>query len=349
MLYMQLSKRFIFAELKNISRIVDRKMGLVQFIEFCGKHPFATGLFAVVGALGFAFSIYAFGIDRFESKSTQTAIESVERQVEEARTALIDVNENVSRLSLRPSPPKDDRAGFEGNWSDQKAFEVVWPNPQTETGDEKIVKTFFSRLRNKDIRVLVTAPPPCGFQPCGTELSLFIFEDVGSAWKLQYAARKFGQFSRTGDDVTHYIRENMDIWEMGPDRLGFVVPGTFWYQAVCSQGYSIYSFVGDEMVKVFSGTVNDYTCGTDREEYEAMGAWAEHKWSIETDKSHSKFGMYRLSGRYTGTNVEGYREVFVDFDGERYPYVSFDDLKYCLESIAPSSTYDASKCKSRWE
>jgi hypothetical protein len=324
-------------------------VGLVKFIEFCGKHPFATGLFAVLGALGFAFSVYAFGIDRSESKSTQTAIESVERQVEETRTALMGVNENVSKLSIKPALQEDDRPGFEGSWSEQNAFQLVWPDPTTETGDEAIIKTFFAKLRNKDIRVLVTAAPPCSFQPCGTELSLFVFEDVGTTWKLEHEARKFGQFSRAGHDSSQFIQKNMDIWEIGTDRLGFVVPLTSWYQSVCSDGYVIYSFVGDEMIKVFSGFVSDYTCGTDRAEYEAMGAWEEHSWAMSIDKKYSRFGMYRLSGAYTGTNIEGVRQVYVDFDGEKYQYGNFDELKYCLESIAASKLYDAGTCKSRWE
>ncbi|MGH1422542.1 MAG: hypothetical protein ACRBEQ_12055 [Hyphomonas sp.] len=39
-------------------------------IEECGRHPFVTGLFAIIGVCGFVFSIYAFGVDRADSRAS---------------------------------------------------------------------------------------------------------------------------------------------------------------------------------------------------------------------------------------------------------------------------------------
>ncbi len=37
-------------------------------VECCGKHPFATGLFALIGIIGFIFSIYGYQKDRSETE-----------------------------------------------------------------------------------------------------------------------------------------------------------------------------------------------------------------------------------------------------------------------------------------
>lgn len=41
---------------------------LREFIEMCGRHPFATGLFALLSVFGLVFSLIAFGIDQDQSQ-----------------------------------------------------------------------------------------------------------------------------------------------------------------------------------------------------------------------------------------------------------------------------------------
>ena len=49
-------------------------------IEFCGKHPFATGFFALIGLVGLVLSMYSFQLDREEYKSsTQQLDKSFEK------------------------------------------------------------------------------------------------------------------------------------------------------------------------------------------------------------------------------------------------------------------------------
>ena len=52
-------------------------------VEFCGKHPFVTGLFALIGLIGLVLSVVGFQIDREEATSTTEQVQRVEKKLEE--------------------------------------------------------------------------------------------------------------------------------------------------------------------------------------------------------------------------------------------------------------------------
>ncbi len=54
---------------------------LVRGIEWCGKHPFATGLCAILGVLGLIFSIYSENQSSSESKELRDTVNRVEAAV----------------------------------------------------------------------------------------------------------------------------------------------------------------------------------------------------------------------------------------------------------------------------
>lgn len=60
------------------------KNPLVAFIEFCGKHPFATGLFAILGVIGFLFSVYTEIQSNKHTESLQKTVSNVESMVQAA-------------------------------------------------------------------------------------------------------------------------------------------------------------------------------------------------------------------------------------------------------------------------
>lgn len=53
-----------------------------KFIEFCGEHPFATGLFAILGIVGLTLSFVAFGVDRFESVDSARQVDAVSKDIQ---------------------------------------------------------------------------------------------------------------------------------------------------------------------------------------------------------------------------------------------------------------------------
>ena len=63
-----------------------------QFIEFCGRHPFATGLFALLGIVGLVLSIQGYILDRSESRQTTKDIISVSDSLSMINKRLIEDN-----------------------------------------------------------------------------------------------------------------------------------------------------------------------------------------------------------------------------------------------------------------
>lgn len=57
-------------------------------IEFIGKHPFATGLFALIGLFGLGLSIVGYKFDRTEAALTTEQISRVETKIDEVRVAV---------------------------------------------------------------------------------------------------------------------------------------------------------------------------------------------------------------------------------------------------------------------
>lgn len=78
-----------------------------EMIEFLGRHPFATGLLAILGILGFVLSVIGFGLDRSESLQTAQKVEEVRSQVGMVVETL------ESRCSSPPCWSHDDLMSFE--------------------------------------------------------------------------------------------------------------------------------------------------------------------------------------------------------------------------------------------
>lgn len=74
---------------------------LTGLIELCGRHPFATGLFALLGIFGLLFSFFTFGVDQLQNK---------EDNIETARiaTSLARVEEQIAA-----SAPIEEPADFD--------------------------------------------------------------------------------------------------------------------------------------------------------------------------------------------------------------------------------------------
>jgi hypothetical protein len=57
---------------------------VIAFVEFCGKHPFATGLFALLGVVGFLFSVWATLQSNKDTESIQRTVGDVQAAVQAA-------------------------------------------------------------------------------------------------------------------------------------------------------------------------------------------------------------------------------------------------------------------------
>lgn len=75
--------------------------GVRRFIEICGEHPFATGLFAITGIIGTLFSFYTY----FESKADQ----------EIAQNSTLQINNKLNSIEkeIKIASPESDEAAKE--------------------------------------------------------------------------------------------------------------------------------------------------------------------------------------------------------------------------------------------
>jgi hypothetical protein len=71
-----------------------------QVVEACGRHPFATGLFALLGIFGLLFSFYTYGIDRRESAESGAQLETIEMEVGEVRRDLARQDDDLRDAAL---------------------------------------------------------------------------------------------------------------------------------------------------------------------------------------------------------------------------------------------------------
>jgi len=69
---------------------------LKKGVEFCGKHPFATGLFAILGIIGLIISLKGYNRDRQEAEATTNQVDSVARQIQNIDTKLEQYNTKES-------------------------------------------------------------------------------------------------------------------------------------------------------------------------------------------------------------------------------------------------------------
>ncbi|WP_156776869.1 hypothetical protein [Nitrococcus mobilis] len=67
------------------------------FVEFCGRHPFATGLFALLSVAGLILSIVGYYLDRQEATSTTGQVLRIEEKID-----TISETNNAPNTNLEP-------------------------------------------------------------------------------------------------------------------------------------------------------------------------------------------------------------------------------------------------------
>jgi len=72
-----------------LKRSIQRPLlSLRTFVEFCGKHPFATGLFALLSIIGLVVSIIGYQKDREEALTTTEQVDLAHQKLNEIVTKL---------------------------------------------------------------------------------------------------------------------------------------------------------------------------------------------------------------------------------------------------------------------
>lgn len=68
--------------------IIDVARQTHRAIEFCGKHPFVTGLFAILSLIGLLLTVVGYRLDRDEAQSTATQVQRVENKIDKISSSI---------------------------------------------------------------------------------------------------------------------------------------------------------------------------------------------------------------------------------------------------------------------
>lgn len=200
------------------------------FIEMCGRHPFATGLFAILGVFGLGFSLFAFGVDQIQSWNSAEETAGMQKSLNRM--------ENTVAIIAKP---KQEPANFDPVESTQLEISTITDNaifPQRYMGRSRNwiqanVEESFSEIpflsfslksaANKDF--LQIAPylliDVAAVDPIGPDLAaIYQGERGGAAQVREFSAAvipKVGlQFAPlvNGDDGT--FRTDVDFFSLMP-------------------------------------------------------------------------------------------------------------------------------------
>lgn len=299
------------SELKEVTLSLAK--GIHRAIEFCGKHPFVTGLFALLSLFGLALSVIGYQLDREEAKSTTVQVQRVEEKLDKI---------TMHEKSIMPH--------FKGNWTDEEAFGTAWRNPRpSENSDvwgDRLERSFFIALQGRDVRVLLTSFSEGGCNACQIVLSIFVFVKKGDEWHLTNDSRDFTKIGRSDFNSS---AESIEVFDIGLGRFGIRFETVSWFQGETYKSEKIFTFVADELVEITGGVFHIYFSGIDKKEAIELEWWFEEEISLSFDKAHSSFGLYDIVATYTSSKIPDTRTERYKFDGSRYQITMLDDLNKC--------------------
>lgn len=159
-------------------------------VEFLGKHPFATGLLALLSIFGLIFSIAGYRVDRDYAEATTMQVELVERKLDDIAKTINkkqhspnpkSVNELVINAKRIVSLPPDILKVIKPGVNIPIIKEILGnPNKQYETKDAKVYKYNFD---SSELGVLSTNHSEVDavyvMGVGGSQLTPFYFPDAG--------------------------------------------------------------------------------------------------------------------------------------------------------------------------
>lgn len=85
-----------------MAKKIYKKIKIIESIHsavsICGKHPFATGAFAIIGLVGLIFSIYSFSVDRGDTAASTQQISDVNNAVV---SGLAETSTSIERIGTK--------------------------------------------------------------------------------------------------------------------------------------------------------------------------------------------------------------------------------------------------------
>lgn len=314
---------YLFSD-EIIKKISASSQYIRKKIEFCGEHPFATGIFAILSITGLILSISGYIHDREESKASTTQVSKLEKSI-------------VEKLDLKASKPF-----FKGNWDENIAFNVAWPTPrftddESQTSD-KLEKSFFISIQGVDNRIIITSSSYGIYTEedkklcttCRLSLSLFVFQKERDSWVL---VNKAIDFMEAGREIFNDVSNSIEVWHVGPERFSIAFKLETLHQGDITKHIMLYSFIANELNLILNEGIHEYFAGLDKKEAIQEGFWFENKIDIKIDKAQSNFGFYDLEIEYSTDKSNKTFKQGIKFDGDKYSFRSLPEMWECKGEI----------------
>ena len=81
-------------------KFLKRAVLVRSFVEFIGRHPFATGILALLGLFGLGLSIVSYYKDRADAEGTTEQVGEVARQIDTLSTEVAQSRHNPRPASI---------------------------------------------------------------------------------------------------------------------------------------------------------------------------------------------------------------------------------------------------------
>lgn len=200
------------------------------FIEMCGRHPFATGIFALLGIFGLLFSFVTFGLDQHQSRLDQIQTDRMEGTVNAAASDVAEIAASATDAPL--TDPIESRAFPIANSVDNVAFRGTAQVPTVEWVFANVKDSFPNlfilqwSIRSGANRDFVQIAPylvvdVTDVQPVPRDLSALYAGERGAASELRsfeaaLRPQKGWQFAALVDGDTGETRNDIDYFTLSP-------------------------------------------------------------------------------------------------------------------------------------
>lgn len=301
-------------------------IGFKSAVEFCGRHPFATGLFALLSAIGLILAIVDFGYSRQEAESTEAQLGRVEQQV-------FSLEETVRSSIQKPSAPAVS-ADIRGDWDASAAWSLVNSKLKNKTPpfcrgslipckqiDHQALGEYTLLFRESQSIVLLSATksPQHNCHPCGASISVFEFSKKDDGWYLEVEdifALEIGSWG------------GLEAVDVAVRAIGSEVYGLFFVLGYTQMGESsdvtfVYCKLGDEYRVIFDWITSGSAVGMDGSGYD---------WETEINILDGVTGIFDMQVT-VNDNEAGRRpaeDLLFRFDGQGYRIQT--DTNYLLRS-----------------
>ncbi len=292
-----------------------------QIIEFCGNHPFATGLFALLGLIGLLISIVGYEKDRAESKSTTIQITHMEDKIDTIQSHIAG-NKDDLEIAGRWNPEIATGLAKNKIRESSEAYASRKKTCDADTGGYEVgcdtvireVGTYNLAYHDKESIVLVYGISQGECHVCGVTVSIFEFEKKPEGWDLVLQ----------DIDVIHtgtwglLLPNSVNVYPIGNNIFGIFIDNGYGSQGAAMFFKSIYVKIADEYKEVLD-ICTRYSYNNFIEE---NGELVESTDLVETtlDVIPSNTGFHDLKltvkGEMLDENLEG--SVLLAYNGMQY-------------------------------